>query len=554
MKINRLAIGLAAVAMGAWLTACGAAGKKNTAPENTDVENAAKENAGSQSENETETVPETGTAGETEKSEATLTVRIAEDIGNLDPYEGSSPSYVLDWVYEGLTAYESGKAVPELAESWEVSPDRRTYTFYLRKGVKFSDGSAFDAECARESIEAVLSRREYYPYLPSLSAIESVEAADAQTLTVRLKTSANSFLYDLCGSYPLVMAQGAGAAEYIGTGMWVLKEHRENEYALFERNENYRGEKPYFKYLKAVVIPEMGTAVTALENGEIDVIVDSVREITPENCERLAENGFQVDTVSTAGINMLTVNTAGEVTGDRAVRLALEYAIDNRSVSEEVYGGLESPADSFFSSEIPHTDIGLEPYSYDTDKAASILEEAGWVYEEGEEVRSRNGRLLEVDLLYDAAVETDGETALLLKDSCAMAGIRLNLIPQDAQALRVSWVSGEFGMVLDRSWGAPYEPYGTFACMVSPGERFCIAQKGMSSKAELDVIIRDSLSQTDERKLQEDFDYIMESLREEAVYVPLTVSATAAIYDSTLTGPDLTSLQGGLGISRMRLR
>ena len=73
--------------------------------------------------------------------------------------------------------------VPELALEWEISGDGLTYTFHLRPDVKFSDGSPFTAENAKRNMDLVLEHREYYPYLPSLAAVGSVEAADETTLT-----------------------------------------------------------------------------------------------------------------------------------------------------------------------------------------------------------------------------------------------------------------------------------------------------------------------------------------------------------------------------------
>lgn len=567
MRKNRLAALAAAAAMGILLAACGGMRAENmgTTGNETGVTDAGIGSGSSAAAEDSDddsggadgpdemTAPD-GTGGAdhedgADSADGTLIVRIPEDIGNLDPYEGSSPEYAMDWVYEGLTACVDGEVVPELAESWEVSADGLEYVLHLRDGVKLSDGSDFDSETAGRCVEEVLARREYYPYLPSLSAIDTVEATDSRTLTVRLKTPANSMLYDLAASYPLVMAGRADSEEsqslaagndpvdaeehsaLAGTGRWILREYVEDEYALFERNENYWGEKPETRYMKAVVIPAAEEAAAALESGEIDMLMDSTRGITPELARRMEASGYTIETDDTTSISMLTLNTAGAVTGDRSVRLAMEYAADSQTVSEEVFGGLESPARSFFSPKIPYTDIGLEPYSYDPDRANQILEEAGWGFEEGENVRSKNGQRLEVDMIYDEAVESGGKTGRLLQKAYAEVGIQLNLVPLDSQTMRERWEAGEFGAVLDRSWGAPYDPFGTFACMASPGERFYIAQKGLSGKAELDVILRDSLSQADEGKLREDFDYIMETLHGEAVYIPLTVPGVVTVHE-----------------------
>ena len=506
------------------------------------------------------TVEETVTR-ETQSQKDTLIVRTSKDIGDLNPHTMKSQMYAQDWVYESLVALENGKVVPELAETWDISEDRLTYTFHLRSGVKFSDGSDFTAEIAKKNIEAVQNHKDKYSFLQSLEVIDAVETPDEQTLVLNLKKPCNSLLNDFTYSRPLVMlgeagfpAEGdpyeKGTAEPVGTGMWVLKEHVADQYALFERNENYWGEKPFFKYLKAVVIPDVNTAATALKAGEIDVMVDST-QITADIYKSMKEEGFKTDMAPTTSISNLNINTAGAVTGDINVRLAMEYATDNKAISDGIFGGLQTPAYAYFSKDIPYTDTGIEPYPYDIDKANQILEDAGWVYEDGNKVRSKNGQNLEVDLIYDSTVTNDRDIGLLLQSQYAQAGIKVNIIPQDSQVYRQNWASGEFGVLIYSSWGGSYEPYATLAAMASEGDKFHTVQKGMQNKAELDAVMLDCLSQTDETKLKENFEYIMNSFHDEAVYVPLTITSTLAVYNRELTGLDLTSSHGGMGISGM---
>lgn len=496
---------------------------------------------------------------ETEKD--TLVVRTAKDIGDMNPHTMKSQMYAQDWVYESLVALENGKVVPELAETWVVSEDGLTYTFHLRKGVKFSDGSDFNAEIAKKNIEAVQNHKDKYSFLQSLEAIDSIDAPDELTLVLNLKKPCNSLLNDFTYSRPLVMlgeagfpAEGdpyeTGTAEPIGTGMWVLKEHVADQYALFERNENYWGEKPSFQYLKAVLIPDVNTAATALKAGEIDVMVDST-QITADIYKSMGDAGFKTDMAPTTSISNLNINTAGPVTGDINVRLAMEYATDNTAISEGILGGLQTPAYAYFSKDVPYTDTGIEPYAYDIDKANQILEDAGWVYADGNKVRSKDGQNLEVDLIYDSSVTSDRDIGLILQSQYAQAGIQVNIVPQDSQVYRQNWAAGEFGVLLYSSWGGSYEPYATFAAMATDGDKFNTVQKGMSNKAELDAVMIDCLSQTDEAKLKENFEYIMSSFHDEAVYVPLTITSTLAVYNSELTGLDLTSSHGGMGISGM---
>ena len=508
----------------------------------------------------TQPAGETPAAG-TPESKDTLVVRAPKDIGDLNPHTMNSQMFAQDWVYESLVALENGQVVPELAESWEIAPDGLTYTFHLREGVRFSDGSAFTAEIAKRNIEAVQNHMESYSFLQSLAAIEHIETPDDLTLVLHLSTPCNSLLNDFTYSRPLVMLGEAGFPEEgdpydngidapIGTGMWALEEYVPDQYAVFRRNEYYWGETPSFPFLKAVVIPDVNTAAAALRAGEIDVMVDST-QITADLYQEMAEAGFQTEMAPTTSISNLNINTAGPITGDRNVRLAMEYATDNSAISEGIFGGLQAPATAYFSTDVPYTDTGIAPYPYDVEKANQLLEDAGWVYQGNDTVRSKDGQPLELDLIYDASVTNDRDIGLILQSQYAQVGIQLNIVPQDSQVYRQNWAAGQFGVLIYSSWGGSYEPYATLAAMAAEGDKFHTVQKGISNKAELDAVMLDCLSQTDTAKLQENFNYIMQSFHDEAVYVPLTVTSTLAIYRSGLTGLDLTSSHGGMGVSGM---
>lgn len=507
----------------------------------------------SAAESEIQTEQSSGT------EEDTLVVRVAKDIGDMNPHTMNSQMYAQNWVYESLVSLENGEIVPELAESWEISEDGLTYTFHLREGVTFSDGSAFNSEIAQKNIEAVKRHADSYSFLQSLNLLESIETPDDLTLVLNLSSPCNSLLNDFTFSRPLVMLGEAGfpgegdpydngITEPVGTGMWVLKEYVADQYALFERNENYWGEKPSFKYLKAVVIPDVNTAANSLKAGEIDLMQDST-QITADIYYELQGAGFQTESVQTTSVSNLNINTAGEITGDLNVRLAMEYATDKEAISEGIYGGLQEPADAYFSTEVDYTDTGIAPYEYDVEKANQLLEEAGWTYENGGAVRSKDGKMLEIDLIYDSSVTKDRDIGLLLQSQYAEVGIQLNIVPQDSQVYRENWAAGEFGVLIYSSWGGSYEPYATLAAMATDGDKFNTVQRGMSNKTELDEIMLDCLSQTDGEKLQENFDYIMQSFHDEAVYVPLTVTTKLCVYSSDLEGLEMTNNQDSIDLA-----
>ncbi|WP_455650289.1 nickel ABC transporter substrate-binding protein [Enterocloster citroniae] len=495
--------------------------------------------------------PEAGAGKTAADDDTTLVLAYPKDLGDMNPHTMASPMYAQDWVYDGLTALVNGTIVPELAEKWDISEDGKTYTFHLRKGVKFSDGSDLTAELVKENIQDVINNKDGYSFLQCLEEIGTMDTPDDSTLILNLKKPCNSLLSDMSFNRPLTIAGKAafpesgniykdGVKAPIGTGMWTVKEYVQDQYTVFERNEYYWGEKPSFQYVKVEVIPDMDTVVNALKAGEIHMYIDVNDGLSADAFYELKELGFGTQMAEGTQVTSLSLNTAGDTIGDVKVRQALEYATDNTVISQYVYGGLQKPASSYFADSIQLTRTGTQGYTYDPEKASEILEQAGWVLEAGSDYRVKDGAPLEVDMLYDTVFKNGKNIGLVLQEQYKKAGVKLNICEEDSQVFRKKWKEGDFDMILYSSWGGSYEPFATLAAMRSEGDKFSTVQKGMENKAELDKVMNEALSEINEDKLKEDFTYIMESFKDQAVYIPLTVSSTLAVYDNSLEGLDLT--------------
>lgn len=500
-------------------------------------------------------------AGEEQAAEedSMLVLAYPKDLGPMNPHTMTSPMYAQDWVYDGLTALVGGEIVPELAESWDISPDGRTYTFHLREGVTFSDGSAFTAELAARNIQDVIDHKDGFTFLQCLEEIDTMETPDDTTLIMHLKNPCNSLLSDFSFTRPLTFAAEAafpesgdiytdGVTEPIGTGMWTVKEYVQDQYTVFERNENYWGEKPQFQFVKVQVIPDTDTVVNALKAGEIDMYIDVNDGLSADAFRELESLGYSTEVVEGTQVTSLSLNTADAILGDAAVRRALEYATDNTLISEYVYGGLQKPASSYFADSIAYTQTGTEGYPYDAEQAKKLLDEAGWLLPDGGEYRTKDGVTLEADMLYDTVFKNGKDIGLVLQEQYKQVGVKLNICEEDSQVFRKKWKEGDFGMILYSSWGGSYEPFATLAAMRTDGDKFSTVQKGMENKAQLDEVMNSALSEIDPDKLREDFSYIMESFQDQAVYIPLTVSSTLAVYDSSLTGLNLSEAKDVMSV------
>ena len=147
-------------------------------------------------------------------------------------------------VFEPLVFNTMDGLKPALAESWQISPDGRVYTFHLRKGVSFSDGAPFNAEAVKLNIDAVEANKPRHAWLDLVNQIDKTEAVDDLTFRLTLKNAYYPTLVELALTRPFrfispnCFINGGtkeGVKGYIGTGPWVLSEHKLNQYALFHR-------------------------------------------------------------------------------------------------------------------------------------------------------------------------------------------------------------------------------------------------------------------------------------------------------------------------------
>ena len=189
-----------------------------------------------------------------------LTYSWPTNAGPLDP-RGYSPNqmYAQSMVYEPLVRYtDKGTLEPWLATRWTVSPDGKSYTFTLREGVTFSDGSPFNAAAAKANLDAVLANSKRHQWMELVSTLQGVEATDEHTLVLRLKHPYYPTLMELAQVRPLrFAAPDAKPGKPVGTGPWVLTQTRRGEFDRFERNEHYWGAQPAYG---SVLVKEIGRA------------------------------------------------------------------------------------------------------------------------------------------------------------------------------------------------------------------------------------------------------------------------------------------------------
>ena len=322
------------------------------------------------------------------KNDSTLTIAYPVNAGPLNPHlYNPNQMYAQTMVYDSLVRYNPDDMEPALAEKWSISDDGLTYTFKLRNAA-FSDGSVVTAEAVVMNFNAVMQNKARHSWISLVSMIESFSAKDEKTFILKLSKPYNLTLKELSVARPFrILAPNGflddkntskGIKAPIGSGPWKLKETRLGEYDIFERNEYYWGQKPKYKYVKVLVLPDANSRIIALETGKIDMLIGE-GSFTIENFVRLSKNKNIAAYKSEPRVtNMIAINTAKNNTKDVNVRKAVMMAVNKDNIIKYILLNQEIKAEQIFNPMLEYCNAGIIPYEYNINKANEILENAGW--------------------------------------------------------------------------------------------------------------------------------------------------------------------------------
>ena len=466
------------------------------------------------------------------------------DIRDLNPHLYAGEMYAQSILYDTLVSITADGYEGCLAESWDISEDGCTYTFHIRPNVLFSDGEKCDANAILANFNAILENRERHTWLEMMNLLVGVSAPDENTFVIEMSEPYYPMLTELGCIRPFAMISPScmingstkdGVNGHIGTGPYVLTDFVTDEYAVFERNENYWGEAPAIRKITVKVIPDNQTRIMALESGEIDLIFGKNMIDADAISQYLDSDKFTVGLSDPTSTRHIVMNTTHEILGDPAVRKALQHATDRQTISDGIFYGLEQPADTLYATTVPYCNVGLKPYEYSTETAAQLLDEAGWVLG-SDKMRAKDGRQLALDLLYNSDSVTEKTIAEYLQSEYLKLGISMTIHGEEEQSYRDNMKAGNFDMVFNICWGMPYDPQSSLAAMRAPVYGDYAAQQGLEDKAEIDEAITKILTSTDETERQELYKSVLTNLHEDAMYLPLTYECNKALYTSALHG------------------
>ncbi len=456
-----------------------------------------------------------------------------------------SAMYYLPNFYETLVKYEDSAIVPGLAESWDVSDDGLIYTFHLKSGVKFSDGTDCDAEAVKQSLEAVPGILGMYngSYGTVSMLFETITALDDVTLEVRLINPYYGALRDFAMYNPLAIASpnGRGAdgkpsesaktATY-GTGAYMYAGETDGITYTFVRNPYYHGEEPALEKFYVKVIPDNDAKQLALRNGEIDLIVGAEKISYDAYKELKDAPGFGVavsEVVSTT--RNIGFNVTKAPWNEHSVRLAANYAIDKQRICDNLFSGLETKADTLFPRSLPYCDVDVETRDYDPVKAIAVLEADGWIDFDGDGIREKNGIKLEGEMIYITGVALIDDLALTIADDLKKIGMEITVIGMDMMGF-YSETMYDFDIALSRTYGLMNgDPY-VFIHLMNPAMvSDFVAGKVLTFVPNAGDMMNELLRTADEAKIQATYDTVLREINDNAMMIPISYTKELAVWN-----------------------
>ncbi len=442
---------------------------------------------------------------------------------------------------------KDGTFVGGLAESWQISQDGKHFTFRLRNGVKFHDGTAFNAEAVKFAFDRIAD-----PATKSRRAINligpyaSSDVLDQFTIRVNLKERFAPFLDGISQAFVGVPSPSA-VKKYggdfgrnpVGTGPLIFKEWVRQDHVTLVRNPAYNWPPRIFKHQGPIeleevtwrIIPESGTRIGALEAGELNM----VDFVTDADISRLRQNPNLVVMVRPVpGFAFLyIINTERFPTDDVRIRKALQFATNKDEINRVVYKGNRAIAHGVLASPTPGYSKEVEGmYKYDPARAKQLLSEAGWEDRDGDGIRERDGKPLVLGL-YDLVVRPETE---LLQAQLKAVGIKVEIRTGTDSWWQESGIRGDHHLIIEGVSGSDPAVLGWQLHSRHIGVGF---NRARFRNARLDLVLDLGQRVTDWSLRKKHYAEAQKIIMENALVLPLTEQTNNIAFRKEVKGVDL---------------
>ena len=497
---------------------------------------------GSEAKNDTNS---SATSTNTSTNPDTLTIAISGDMGTLDPgVSMDNFSWKITYpTYERLVEFdgESTEVKPGLASSWETSDDGLKWTFHLEKDHKFEDGTEVNADAVKFTFDRTIGLGK--GPADTYKIIKEVNVVDDYTIEFVLNNAFSPFLSTLATNYggiinPAVMkeevngdkAQGYLSNHTAGSGAYTLAEWKKGEYLKLGLNPN-SGKSPKLKEVYFKLVADPSESRLQLEKGDIDIAegieISQLAELKDkDNISIVQKPGLFVDYL------YLNTSKGNASLQNKDVRQAINYAIDYKSIIDQVMSGYASEMKGPIPNGLWGHDDSVFQYTYDVDKAKSLLQSSGQTN-------------LELNLLYSDRYTNWEQEALIIQANLADIGITVNLNKVAYATMRDMLDSGDFDLALG-AWSPDYADPSMFMNYWFDSNNFGLAgNRAFYSNPEVDELVRKATTINDNKERESIYKKTQDIVVEDAPYayfyqkdfvLPMNKSVQGFIYNPMLEG------------------
>jgi peptide/nickel transport system substrate-binding protein len=335
--------------------------------------------------------------------------------------------WILETIFDGVIAInEKMEIIPELATSWDISPDGKVYTFKLRSDVKWHDGKELTAQDVKFTYDTIIDPNQPKTIAKSdYALVDKIEAVDPQTVRFVLKSANASFLSKLAvGIAPKHLLQGQEIAtaafnrKPVGTGPFKVEEWAAGQKVVLAANPNYFRGRPKLDRLIWQITPDSNVLTLQMLNGE----VDCGQIINPKDLPKFKEKSNLRVYESIGANTYVGFNNEKEPFNDKRVRQALNYGLDKKAIIEKIVEGQGIQSTGEILANTWAYNPNVNKYDYDLAKAKALLDDAGWkVGASG--IREKSGKPFKFVLLSNTGDKLREEIALFMRQQWKELGV-----------------------------------------------------------------------------------------------------------------------------------
>ncbi len=398
-----------------------------------------------------------------------LIQRLSAEPATLNPVTATDvyESTVNGSIYESLVERDNRtlELVPLLAESWEVSEDRLSYLFTLKKGLTWQDGKPLTSRDVVFTFDIVSDPAVDAPHLRNYYRnLKDVKALDEHR--VRFTFSEPYFKsLEMIGGMSImpehIFAEGdfnthPAGRKPLGSGPYRFVRWETGKEIVLERNEKYWGEKPHLKRVIFKIITDETVALQVLKRGELDFMGLTPVQWTRQTRARKFTRDFDKHSYYRPGYSFIGWNLRRPFFSDKRVRRALTMVLDRDSILKNLRYGLGRVVTGNFFFESRDYDKDIQPWPYDPAAASRLLDEAGWVDSDGDGIRDKDGMAFRFEFTMTSGSQFAEQMSTILKEELAKVGVEMTIRPLE-WALFTNMLDDRTFDAVIMGWSLPVE-------------------------------------------------------------------------------------------------